>query len=99
MTKTIAEIIAQRRSKYIRDGIYNDIRVSVQERPRHTFLGSTDRKGYTLEFRATYLDKDLTAYVEIEPHFSEDDTKKMVDKCTEDARHKMAEKIFKELYE
>ena len=30
-------------NKYIIDGIVKDIEVKVQEKPKHTFLGSTDR--------------------------------------------------------
>lgn len=92
------EFIKHRGDKYIRDGIMSDIKVTIIEKPRHTFLGSTDRKGYTLECTATYLDRQYSTFVNIEPFFDEKETAKLLDMAVEESRQKIAGEVYKELF-
>ena len=93
------KIIESNKKRYIRNGIRSDINVRITERPQHTFLGSTDRKAYTLEFEATYLDRSYSAFTTIEPYFSKEETDRIIEKTTEEARNKIADQIYKEMYE
>lgn len=83
---------------YIIKGIYNDITVSVTEQPRATFLRSTDRKGYTLKFKVEYLDKKYEAMTVIEPFYSQDEIKKIIENTKEEAKYKFADMIYEEFY-
>lgn len=87
-----------KQEQYIRAGISKDIVVSVQEKPRHTSLGSTDRKAYTLGFKATYFESVYECACEIEPFYSEEETKQIIDRTKEEARHKLAELIYNEQF-
>ena len=83
---------------YIEKGILNDIDVVIQEKPTHTFLGSTDRKGYTLQFTATYMNKMYQCQTVIEPYLTEKQTEQVIERITEEAKHKLAEEIYKNVF-
>jgi len=92
------EQIEIRRRMYVEKGILDDIVVEVQEKPISTFLGSTDRKGYTLKFTAVYMDKMYQCMTVIEPYFTEKQTEQVIERTKEEAKHKLAEEIYKEVF-
>ena len=84
-------------NKYIIDGIVKDIEVKVQEKPKHTFLGSTDRKGYTLLFTATYYEQIYKYETTIEPFYSEEQKKSIIEEYKEKVKYELAKIISAEL--
>ena len=65
-------------------------RVKVQEKPKHTFLGSTDRKGYTLLFTATYYEQIYKYETTIEPFYSEEQKKSIIEEYKEKVKYELA---------
>jgi len=91
-------LIKELKNQYIRRGIIKDIKTFATETPEYTFLGSTDRKGYTVKIIGRYLDKEYLAFVNIEPFFSEEKTKELIEVETERAKNQFATKIFEEMF-
>lgn len=90
--------IKDRKNKYIMDGIMKDIELQVREVPMHTSFGSTDRKAYTLQFRAIYMEREYVASCDIQPFLSEEQTQKIIEESSEDARYRLAQRIYNEIY-
>lgn len=88
------DIINQKKKKYIIDGIYHDIISNVKEKERYTFLGSTDRKGYTVEIRCFWLEEDYNFFLDIQPFDSSEMINQMLKKAEEDCKHKFADIIY-----
>lgn len=94
-TKHSPEII--KRQQYIIDGIKKDIVITKNEKPVFTFLGSTDRKWYTIEFTGSYLDKEYKSYVRIEPFYDEATIKEAMQRAENEVRHNFAVRIYPDL--
>lgn len=92
------ERLNRKKSRYIREGIVRDINVSVEEEHNITRLGSSDRKGYTLKLTATYLEESYTAYLVIEPFYSQERTDRAIKKAEEDVRQSFALRIYNDLF-
>ena len=60
-------------------------------------MGSTDRKTYTLQFSADYLDKYYSCLVDIAPYLSQDEKKAMIDENTLRVKNKLACDIYRDL--
>ena len=87
-------IKAAAKESYIRKGVIDQIETRVVERPRHTFLGSTDRKAYTIEINCQWMDEHSSLFVEITPWGK--DQKEIVEELTEKAKHDFASEIIKQ---
>lgn len=79
---------------YIMDGLAKELKLSVEELPRKTMLGSTDRKGYTLKISASYFDDICEAFVEIQPFYSEEETKDIIEQQKVNSKHIFAGKLY-----
>lgn len=85
---------AIKRKQYIIDGIKKDIVITKNEKPVFTFLGSTDRKWYTIEFTGSYMDKEYKSYMRVEPFDDEATTKEAMQRAEEEIRHSFALRIY-----
>ena len=82
--------------KYLVDGIVSDIEMSVKEKERETFLGSTDRKAYTVQFRARWLDEELESYVEIQPW--QEEVPDLLKRIQDESKYKFAINIYEKYF-
>ena len=79
--------------RYMIDGIIKDIISYTEEEPKHTFLGSTDRKGYTLKTTLRYMNEYISFYTNVEPYV--DMTEEIVKRIEDKAKHRFAVGIYK----
>ena len=82
---------------YLREGIIKNIECSVKEKPTSTFLGSTDKKGYTIEIHMMYLGESSKAYTHIEPWYSKEIVDSMIERAKEEATFKFANILLPKL--
>lgn len=70
--------------------------VSVKELPRKTMLGSTDRKGYTVQITLSCLGEDYHCFFDIQPWTA--NTERVVEIEKERAKAKFANEIYDALF-
>ena len=90
------ELIKIKTRSYIIKGIANDIVVTLSEDVRSTFLGSTDRKGYTIKTTTEWLDERFVGLTQVEAW--ENPTKEDIEKLKEESRQVFALKIYNKYY-
>lgn len=79
------------RQALIKHAIENMV-CDTDEIPRTTFLGSTDRKGYTVKTRIQWYDQEIFVYTEIDPwNKFQSET---ITKIEEKAKHEFANKLY-----
>lgn len=66
---------------------------SSQEMPRKTFLGSTDRKAYTVKTVLQWRDQTMTTVTEIDPWVKNAD--EIIKEVEETSKHKFANELYK----
>jgi hypothetical protein len=91
------EIIENEKRSFIIEGLIKRITINTTEKPIHTRLGSTDRKGYTLQITMQYLDEHSKAFVDVQPY--EEMNTEIVKRMEEEAKYKFANELYKKLYQ
>lgn len=91
------EVIKEKGRKYIMEGIMKDIVCFVTEQERHTFLGSTDRKGYTIRTDCRWLEEQVYTYTDIHPF--DEKVPELLKRIEEDSKWQLAKKVYEKHYE
>lgn len=89
----------EHKKRHILAGIRDELIVTVREKPQHTALGSTDRKGYTVEFEGCYPPKHeemLSGVCQVEAW--EEAPAEFIVRTTEEMKHGFAETIYERYY-
>jgi len=92
------EQIKEMERSYITKGIISDLQTSVTEKEHHTFLGSTDRKAYTLRICCLWLDEKFEAYVDVQPFEQREVVQERIEKLKNMVRHDAADSIYKKYF-
>ena len=87
------------KERHLKVGIMQDLIIEVRERPRHTSLGSTDRKGFTIEIVGVYTPKpkmELNYILEVNAW--EKDISEFVERAKEESKHSFANIVYDKFY-
>ena len=88
------ELIKVAKRSYILEGLQHDITCTSNEVPQYTFLGSTDRKSYTVRATCQWKAETIEAAAEIEPWLNEKQQAAVVERLQESAKYQFAKSLY-----
>lgn len=79
-------------------GIADEVTCFSEERPISTFLGSTDRKGYTIRTRCVWLDESVECYTDFQPFNDSEEVRKQIEEIEKEGKYKFAKQIYEKYF-
>lgn len=90
------EFIKQKHRVYLIEGIISEIKCYSEEKERHTFLGSTDRKAYTVETTCQWMNEQISGLTEIQPFMS--GVESTISRIEEELKYTLANKVYEKYF-